>query len=36
MVAAANDAQAEVWTKVEHFARWFAPDNVRPGGVISR
>ena len=33
----------EAWTKAEHFARWFAPDNVevplceidaRPGGVI--
>ena len=41
--AAPPELVFEVWTKAEHFARWFAPDNVdvplceidaRPGGVI--
>ena len=41
--AAPPELVFEAWTKAEHFARWFAPDNVevplcgidaRPGGVI--
>lgn len=41
--AAPPELVFEVWTKAEHFARWFAPDNVevplceidaRPGGVL--
>ena len=41
--AAPPELVFEVWTKAEHFARWFVPDNVemllceidaRPGGVI--
>jgi uncharacterized protein YndB with AHSA1/START domain len=41
--AAPPELVFEVWTKAEHFARWFGPDNVevlrceidaRPGGVI--
>jgi uncharacterized protein YndB with AHSA1/START domain len=41
--AAPPELVFEVWTKAEHFARWFAPDNfevsrceidARPGGVI--
>jgi len=41
--AAPPELVFEAWTKAEHFARWFAPDNfevpfcefdARPGGVI--
>lgn len=41
--AAPPELVFEAWTKAEHFARWFGPDNVemllceidaRPGGVI--